>query len=201
VIFVDDLRNQSIFRLMDTLSGVNQDRVRQKRRQIEAHFKDPKQIAGAALTIASEEIRETSIGGYFLRVNATPPLKAMPMVSEGYCVDSAHAHILSPVFLALSSIYCLNLAQVPVTFHFVSLPAMERLSDLLSGKSQPKDLIEEGVVFLCKLLPKVELLSCLKGPFFEKMQSKMYQVKRHNVSEVVSLDFEVIARALLDPAS
>jgi hypothetical protein len=198
---VDDLVNQSIFRLMETLSGVNQARVRQKRRQIEAHFKDLKQIAGSALTIASEEISETSVGGYFLRINANPPLKAMPMVSEGYCSDSAHAHILSPVFLALSSIYCLNLAHAPVSFHFVPSKAQERLSDLLSGKSSPKDLIEEGVCFLCKHLPKVEILSCLKGPFFEKMQSKMYQVKRHNVSEVVSLDFEVIARALLDPVS
>jgi hypothetical protein len=186
---------------MDTLSGVNQDRVRRKRRQIEAHFKDPKQIAGAAFTLASEEIRETSVGGYFLRINANPPLKAMPMVSEGYCLDSAHAHILSPVFLALSSLYCLNLVHVPVAFHFVPSKAQQRLSDLLSAKSSPKDLIEEGIYFLCKLLPKVEILSCLKGPFFEKIQSKMYQVKRHNVSEVVSLDFEVIARALLDPGS
>jgi hypothetical protein len=186
---------------MDTLSGVNQDRVRHKRRQIEAHFKDPKQIAGVAMTIASEEISETSVGGYFLRINANAPLKAMPMVSEGYCVDSAHSHILSPVFLALSSIYCLNLVHSPVSLHFVPSKAQERLSDLLSEKSPPKDLIEEGVLFLCKLLPKVEILSCVKGPFFEKMQSKMYQVKRHNVSEVVSLDFEVIARALLDPVS
>lgn len=195
---MDDLRNRSIIRLMDTLSDLNQDRVRRKRRQIEAHFKSPKQIAGAAFTIASEEIRETSIGGYFLRINANPPLKAMPMISEGYCLDSAHAHILSPVFLALSSLYCLNLVHVPVSFHFVPSQAQERLSDLLSGKSPPEDLIEEGVCFLCKLLPKVEILSCSKGPFFEKMQSKMYQAKRHNVSEVVSLDFEVIAKVLLE---
>ena len=200
MIFVDDLIlvDQSILRLMDTLSGSNQERVRQKRRKIEAHFnKDLKQISGVALTIASEEVSETNVGGYFLRINASPPLKAMPMASEGYCLDSVHAHILSPVFYALISVYCLNLAQVLLVFHFVSLPAMERFSDLISGKDAPKDLIEEAVCFLCKFAPKVEVLSCLKGPFFEKMQSKMYQVKRHNVSERVALDFEVIARALL----
>ncbi len=198
---MDDLRKEITARLMGTLSGVNQERARAKKRRIEAHFQDVEKITGAAITIGSEEVRETSVGGYFLRLNTVSPLKPMQVASEGYCLDSVHAHLLSPVFLALSSIYCLNVSHVPVSFHFVSLKAMERFSELLSEKTAPKDLIEEGICFLCKSLPKVEILPCVKGPFFEKMQSKMYLVKRQSVNELVFLDFEVIAGALLDPVS
>lgn len=197
---MDDFKKEIGLRLIDTLSSANQERVRLKKRRLEAHFQKMEHITGAAFTIASEEVGETVVGGYFLRLNALPPTKPLQMASEGYCSDSVHAHLLSPLFQALSTLYSLDLADLPVSFHFVSLKAMERCSRLLNS-GDPKDLIEEGVYLLCKQLPKVEILACTKGPFFEKMQSKIYLLKRHNLSELVFLDFEVIAKALLEPSS
>ncbi len=184
-------------RLLDTLSGLNQERMRLKKRRIESHFKDTTNITGAAFTIASEEVGDTVVGGYFLRLNAKSPLKPMPLASEGYCLDRVHGYLLSPVFYALYMLYCMELDHSPISFHFTSTKVMERCSSLLSGEALPKNLVEESICFLCKLLPKVEILSCIKGPFFEKMQSRMYLVKHHNINELISLDFEIIARSLL----
>ena len=68
---------------------------------------------------------------------------------------------------------------------------------LLLEERKPKNTIEKAICFLCDLFPKVEIFSCLKGPFFEKMQSKMYVVKHHNMNELVALDFEVTSQFCL----
>jgi len=195
------LEGQLSARLIDTLSGLNQDRVRLKKRRFESYFKKSTNITGAAFTIASEEFGGAVLGGYSLRLNAKSPIKTMQVAGEGYCLDRVHAHILSPVFYALYRFYCWGLEHTPVSLHFTSKPVMERCQVLLSGEESPRDLIEEAVYLLCKSLPKVEIFSCLKGSFFEKMESKMFLAKSDQVNEVSSLDFEVIAKSLLNPES
>ena len=184
-------------RLEDLLSGANQERLRLKRRRIESHFLKMENVESASFTIAAEEVGETVAGGYFLRLSAKSPIKPLQVAHEGYCLDTAHAHILSPVLHALVALYCLHLFHVPVALHFVSKKALERCVSLLSKEELPKDLIEEAICFLCNALPKVEVLSCMKGAFFEKMQSKMYLVKHHNVNDLATLDFEIVARSAL----
>jgi hypothetical protein len=195
------LKEQISANLFDTLSGLNQDRVRLKKRRLESHFKSLENITGASFTIASEQYGDSVIGVYFLRLNAKPPIKSMQSAAEGYCSDRVHSHPLSPVFFALYKFFCWGLEDIPVTFHFTSQVAMERCQALLSGEDSPKDLIESAVCLLCKTLPKVEILPCMKGPFFEKMQSKVFLTKSNQVNEVVSLDFEVIAKSLFNSES
>src|SRR3989339_1293317 len=162
---MSDLSKEISCRWLDTLSGSNQEKVRQKKKRIETHFQKMENITSAAFTIASEESRETTLGAYFLRLNGIVPFKPFPMASEGYCLDSIHAHILSPVLYALATVYSLDLSHVSISLHFTSVRAMERCQLLLEGKASPKDSIEEAVCFLCSPL-KVTIVPCLKGPFF-----------------------------------
>ena len=185
-------------RLMDTLSGANQERMRGKIRRIRQHFQEESHMESTSLTIASEEILETVIGGYFLKIQAKKPFKTLQLASEGYCLDSVKEHLLSPIFHALSHLYCLELAHLPVILHIVSPKALEICSLLQNQTSSETDLIEKGVKLLLKYFPKVEILPCSKGPFFERMQSEMYQIKHGNTNEVVALNFELIAKSLFE---
>lgn len=194
---MDDLIKEITDRLMETFSSSTEEKIRQKKKRFEAHFQKWDNISGSAFTIASEESRETVLGAYFLRLNGKHPFKHFPAASEGYCLDSVHAHLLSPILYALCSVYSLNLTHTDVSFHFTSKKAMDRLELLLKKEVKPKDSIEEAVYLLCSLLKKIDIVPCFKGAFFEKMQSKVYMLKRHNVNEQVALEFDVVAKCLL----
>ncbi|MBX9923323.1 MAG: hypothetical protein K2Y01_04350 [Rhabdochlamydiaceae bacterium] len=184
-------------RFIETFSGAREQRVVAKRRKIEAHFQKLENITGAAFTIASEEIKEGVVGGYFLRLNAKAPYKPLAQACEGYCLDTVHSHLLSPVLYALSSLYSLYLTHVPVSFYVVSEKLLEKCQQILEKDRDLKDPIEVAIRLLLLSLPKVEFSPCFKGPFFEKMQSKLYLAKNRNREDVQSLDFAVIANHLL----
>lgn len=184
-------------RLSETLSSANREKMRLKRRRLIDHFQGVENIANAAFTISSEEVRESVVGGFFLRLNGKNSSKSLPQAHEGYCEDTAHAHFLSPVLHALSFLYHLGLEGVPAVLHITSPRAAERCLQLFEKQSPPMGLIEESLCFFRGLLPKIEVVPCFKGPFFEKMQTKMYMLKHRSINDVVALDFEVVARYAL----
>lgn len=184
-------------RLIETFSTAREKRAVAKKRKIEAHFQGIENITGAAFTIGSEETKDGVIGGYFLRLNAKPPHKPLALACEGYCLDSVHGHVLSPVFYALSSLYSLGITNVPVSLYIVSQKTLESCQNVLTDERDLQDPIQEAVRLLMRSLPKVEFGSCVKGSFFEKMQSKLYLAKTRSREDVLSLDFAVIAQHLL----
>ncbi len=109
-------------------------------------------ILNIDLTIGSERNKKDVIGGYFLKINARQSLKALMHASEGYCLDQTSAHILSPVFYALSYLFCLKLSHLPVTLYITSPLALEMCQNL-----KDTDPIEQGVKLMLDSLAKVEL--------------------------------------------
>ncbi len=188
-------------RLLNSFSQKCIKNLRSKRRRIRSYFGDVANIASIDFTIASENISNAVIGGYILKVNARKSLKALLHASEGYCLDATCAHILSPIFYALSSLYCLHLTHVPVTLYITCPQALELCKTLKAiGTIQVQDNpIEQSVKLLLLNLTKVEFMPCVKGPFFERIQAKMDQVKHRKTNELVTVDFQKMAEIFLQP--
>ncbi len=187
---VTALRNQvlTLFSSKKLLSLEN------ARKHILKHFKEKSKIKNTAFTVSIEEVSQTVIGGYFLQVNAVSPVKNLQMASEGYSLDERSAHLLSPVLYSLIYLYVLDLTHVPTTFHITSQKALDLLLHISSDYDN--DPIIKAIQVLLKELPSVTFTACLKGPFFEKIQTKMARIKLKDSNELTSLDFKIIANCL-----
>lgn len=188
--------------LIQTLSTAQEDRLRRKKQKIEAYFGrglEGKEIESYAFTLLVERKQVGGVvGGYFLRINGKKRGRTL-VASEGYCLDEVRAHLLSPLFYALYHLHCLDLAKdKPVSFYIVSSFFEEILSIIDEKGSQ--DLMVQGVQCLLKDFSEVSFLPCIQGGFFEKMQTKLYQIKHGNRNDLVSLDFEEIIQTALVPS-
>lgn len=175
------------------------EKIRTKRRRICSYFGDVANIASIDFTIASEKISKAVIGGYFLKINARQSLKALINASEGYCLDQTYGHILSPVFYALSYLYCLHLSHVPVTLYITSPQVLEMCQNFKTT-TLVDDPVEQSVKLLLSYLNHVELMPCVKGPFFDRIQAKLNLMKHRKTNELMTLDFQAMTEIFLKPA-
>ncbi|MBA3603366.1 MAG: hypothetical protein H0W50_06945 [Parachlamydiaceae bacterium] len=186
-------------RLLNSFSQKCIEKIRTKRRRIRSYFGDVANIASIDFTIASENISKAVIGGYFLKINARKSLKALMHASEGYCLDETCAHILSPIFYALSYLYCLHLTQVPVTLYITCPQALELCKTLKTIGTVQDNPVKQSVQLLLLHLTNVEFMPCVKGPFFERIQAKLDQMKHRKTNELVTVDFKAMADVFLNP--
>lgn len=193
----DDKEKKLTSRLIGTLTQIQIKKFRTKRRRIRSYFGGVANIASIDFTIASEKDSKAVIGGYFLKINACQSLKALSNASEGYCLDQSCAHILSPVFYALSHLYCLHLSQAPVTLFITSPQALELCQQLKTSTTDRNDPMEQGVKLLLRYLAKVELMPCAKGFFFERIQNKLYQIRHGKTNELVIFNFQATLEMFL----
>ncbi len=185
-----------IDRLLDTLSSAHQEKVREKKRRIRRFFEKLTQVEKIFLTVFSEEEAGKVFGGYLLNIQGKKPFKGLMLASEGYLLDPVHQHLLSPIFYALSYVYCLELTRLPIVLQVISSRCGQICKDLQTPKMDEEDPIAKGVNVLIKHLPKLEIKPVLQGPLFQRMQSKLYQMSHGNLQEATILDFAVIARSL-----
>lgn len=186
-------------RLTSTFTQKYIEKMRNKRRRIRSYFGDVANIDSIDFTIASEKISKAVVGGYFLKINARQSLKALMNASEGYCLDQTCGHILSPVFYALSHLYCLHLSHVPVTLYIASSQALEMCRNLKKTATVIDDPVEQCVKLLLLHLTRVELMPCVKGPFFDRIQAKLNQIKYEKTNELVTVDFQAMTEIFLKP--
>lgn len=196
--------SEEVCQLTSRLTGIFTqkciERIRTKRRRIRSYFGDVANISSVDFTIASEKISNAVIGGYYLKINARQSLKALLNASEGYCLDQTCAHILSPVFYALSHLYCLHLSHIPATLYITSPQVLEMCQNLKTTAIVTDDPVEQGVKLMLLSLTRVELMPCVKGHFFDRIQTKLNQMKYGKTNELVTLDFQAISEIFLKPA-
>lgn len=161
---------------------------------LKRHHIKSSQVQNVDLTVGSENFSQAIIGGFFLKVDT------QPNSIEGFCLDERSSHLLSPLLFALSHLYALRLSHLPLTLHITSPKLLTLAEDLLKAKKQ-KDPIAESTQLLLTSLPSVSIVSCIKGFFSEKMHSKLHQIKLQGINEIVSLNFSVVAKHLLDNSS
>ena len=178
-----------IERITNSFSTKMLERMKEKRLKIQSHSKD---IVNVAFTVASQPLYQAMLGGYFLQVNLTSS-KTLKMASEGYCLDERNCHSLSSLFYALSHLYYLQLCHLPITLYITSSKALE----LLENMQTKNDPIAQAVELLLKNLPLVTVSPCLKGIYFEKMQTKLYRMSSREINEIMSLDFKILSNNLL----
>lgn len=164
-----------------------------KRLRIQRHFQDMSLVESCAFTVSSEPLSKAILGGYFLQINAKDSVKSLKVASEGYCLDERSSHILSPLLYTLSHLYCLQLELSPAIFYITSPPLLTALQNL----DQNKDPISRAVFLLLKALPKVDIHPCIKGVFFEKMQSTLYKLRLRESNEVTLFDFKLLADIII----
>lgn len=182
-------------RLISTFSQKYIKKIRTKRRRIRSSFGDVANIASIDCTIGSKRISKAVIGGYFLKINARQSLKALINASEGYCLDQTCAHILSPVFYALSHLYCLHLSHVPIILYITSPQVLEICQNLKTTARGTEDSVERGVKLMLLHLTHIEFMPCVKGSFFDRMQNKLNQMKHGETNELVTVDFQAMSEA------
>ena len=174
------------FKVLETFSKKRKDSFELKRHHIKSS-----QVQTINLTVSSEELSQAIVGGYFLKVDT------QPNALEGFCLDERSSHILSPLLFSLMYLYALHLSHLPLILHITS-PKLLILAENLMTAEKQNDPIANSVQLLLTALPKVSILPCSKGFFFEKMHSKMHQIKIQGINEIVPLNFKIIANHLLD---
>lgn len=178
-----------IDRITESFSTRMLEKMKERRLRIQTHSKD---IVNLAFTVASQPLYQAMLGGYFLQVNLSSG-KTLKMACEGYCLDERHSHGLSSLFYTLTHLYYLQLSHFPVTFYITSAKTLELLENLQT-KNDP---IAQAVELMLKHLPQVTITPCLKGIFFEKIQTKLYRISSREINEIMSLDFKVLSNNLI----
>lgn len=179
-------------RLCSTFSQKYIEKLRTKRRRIRSHFGDVANIASIDITIASKKTPKGVLGGYLLKINAKQALKALMNASEGYCLDASFGHSLSPIFYALSHIFCLHLTHIPITIYILSTENFDMCLKLKTSAEIPDHPIEHSVKLMLQHLTNVDILPCLKGPFFNRMEAKIDQLQHTKTNEIVTADFKAM---------
>ena len=174
--------------VLETFSKKNQESLELKR-----HLIKSSQVQNVNLTVSSEAFSQAIVGGFFLKVDTQPnPI-------DGFCLDERSSHILSPLLFALSHLYALHLGHLPLILHITSPKLLTAYEELMNVKfNKQTDPIVRATKFLLTSLPSISVTSCSKGFFFEKMHSKLHQIKLQGINEIVSLNFPVVAKHLLD---
>ncbi len=166
------------------------EKMQKKRSQLAQHLS---KMTTIACTVASEPLARAVLGGYSLQINMGT-LKPLKAVAEGYCLDERSCHPLSPVFYALSHLYSLRLSHLPITLHLTCAKTLEYLQTL-PAKDDP---ISKGVSLLLKNFPETNFVPCFQGFFFEKMHSRLRQLRCEEINEVIALDFTFLSTRLLE---
>lgn len=187
------LKNQLTRTILNFFSSKKLHTIENTKRHISKNFPEKSKMKNLAFTISIDEVSQTIVGGYFLQINAFAPLKNLQMAHEAYCLDERSNHLLSPILYALIYTYALDLTHTPITFHLTSSKAIELYENL----QQENDSIAKAIKILLLGIPSAEAVSCVKGPFFEKIQTKMARIKLKDSNELTSLDFTFLANELI----
>ena len=175
-------------------------RYRTRRRRIRSHFGSEANLGSVSLTVGARSGRKGWGYGFHLAVAGHSGVKGL-RASEGY---GSHAGDVSDpawcLIHALRELYLLQLENVPTQL-FIIPPESLALAEALKATANPGtgDATSECLRILMGGLKSVSLLPCVKGRFFEAMESKLQQLTRIQSNEIVPVDFPRIVQSLLEP--
>jgi len=173
------------------------ERHRTRRRRIRSYFGSEAKIASAALTIGATSTAKGYLCGYSLRLAGKSGVKGLP-ASEGYGLTA----VIEPkpawcVIHALRELYLLQLETV-ATQLFVVPPASLALCERLEAQAERAATRPDEAALhqLLKGLAAVQVLPCVKGPFFERMERKLQQLACTRSNELAAVEFDRVVSAL-----
>jgi hypothetical protein len=170
---------------------------RTKRRRIRAHFGSADNIAADALTIGQRCTPRGIVGGYVLKVDGRHGIKSLWPASEGYFLaPSGGSEPLQAVVWALAHVLMLQLEQRPLTLFLCDGDAAETCAALIAGRNTGRNSVERMAVRLLATAKQPQAQACVKGRFFERMQTKLDKLAAHDSNELVMIDLQAMADVL-----
>ena len=186
-------------RLKQDFSDRQFKRYRTARRRIRSHFGSAAAINQVSVTVGSLPTKGGLLCGFVFHLAGNSGVKGL-RATEGYCRADGHpADAAWPVLHGLRDQYLLELDQFRTDLFIIPPVTLELTRRLLEGDQPDCTSVHEATRHLVRQLPKLTLHPCLKGPFYDAMQTKLQQLARTRTNEVTSLDFDQIARNLLAP--
>ena len=173
-------------------------RFRTKRRRIRAHFGSLDNIAAAALTVGQIRTPKGIVGGYQLKVDARHGIRSLVPASESYFLDrSADGRPLQSVVWSLALLFLLQLQGRPLTLFLCDADAVGHCTELAAGRAIGDSPVPQAVGTLLRTVGGVRVQACVKGRFFDHMQAKLGQLAHGRGNELVPIDVQAVAAALV----
>jgi hypothetical protein len=167
---------------------------RTRRRRIRSTFGSVDNIAQAAWTIGARPHQGHLLCGYVMHVEGYRGVQGL-RASEGYGMDR---HLgpdpAQALVLALCEVFHLHLASVPHAFFLMPQAAYDLARTLTEPLPASPAPLHRSLHHLLQAIPHRQLSPCVKGRFYEQMQSKLAQLATSVTNEMVAVDFGDIIR-------
>jgi len=170
---------------------------RTKRRRIRAHFGTLDNIAAVALTIGQRRTSCGVLGGYILKVDARHGVKGLLTASESYFLDRSNSNEpLRATCWALAHLFQLQLHCHRATLYHLDTAALASCTALIADRDSAATTIERMAARLLTAVSHLKAAACVKGRFFDRLDSKLNQLATLDSNELVSIDLQAMATAL-----
>lgn len=184
----DDYRHQADQQITGPLkSGLTEKqlkRYRTARRRIRSDFGSARAIGQVTVTVGSKTTPRGLLCGFVLHLagSSRKGLRAR----EGYCLPTlGNANAAYPVIHALRDLYLLQLEQVHTEMFIIPPESLELSRRLLDDEAEETtEPLTSTLNRLLHALSRPTLHPCVKGRFFDRMQSKLDQLVRTGSNEV-----------------
>lgn len=170
--------------------------LRTKRRRIRNHFGGQDHLEQVAITVSWKSVKSSTLFGIKFKVSSNIGLKAL---------DASESYIRETVPPENRNIVALNFAlilAIQLMLHFVKIqvyydsPKIDDPANYL--KNSPP--IPQGELFceLAKNFPELEFIPSTKGPFIERLRTKLNNLAASNSNEIVAGNIAEIVKKVQD---
>ena len=171
---------------------------RTKRRRIRAHFGSLDNIVGTSLTVGQIRTPRGTVGGCQLKVDARHGVKGLSPASESYFLDrSPSDEPLQSVLWALAQLFMLQLQSRPLTLFLCDAAVVGDCTALAATPAAGQSPVALAGSRLLGTVCWAQVQACVKGRFFDRMQAKLDQLARGESNELVPIDVQAMASALV----
>jgi hypothetical protein len=171
---------------------------RTARRRMRSHFGSAAAITQVSVTIGATPAPSGLLCGFVIRLAGKSGVKGLK-ATEGYRTGTAgEADEACPVLYALRELYLLQLERVRTELFVIPPRSLELTRRLLAAGPPPAVLLHTALQRLLGELATVSASPCVKGFFHDEMRNKLHALARRPTNEVVRLDFERVARSVLE---
>jgi hypothetical protein len=169
---------------------------RTRRRRIRSYFGSVDNIARVAWTIGARPHQGHLLCGYVMHVEGYRGVKGL-RASEGYGIDRHLApDAAQALVFALCEVFQLHLESVRHEFFIIPHAAYDLARKLAESPLASPSPLHDTLHQLLQAIPHQQLSPCVKGRFYEQMQSKLDQLATSVTNEIVAVDFGDVMRRL-----
>lgn len=186
-------------KLSAALSDKQRKRYRTLRRRINSHFGCQAAISQCSVTIGAQPLRNTTLAGHNVYLSGNSGVKGQ-RARESYCrfqhADGDRAAGL--LLYALREVYLLRIHHVAIDLFVIPDECVQLARQMLERRTEYDCPVHEAARLLLDGLAKVSIHPCVKGRFYDAMQSKLRNLSQTRSNEITSYDCRNVAKQIVD---